>query len=70
MNFSSLNWPKCGTRTALTFRITLGEEASAGQFPWLGSLIYRNRRGVAVPLCGATLISQQHLITAAHCDSR
>merc|ERR1712183_1032505 len=32
-NFSSLNWPSCGTRTALTFRITLGKDASAGQFP-------------------------------------
>merc|ERR1719204_734502 len=69
-NFSSLNSDLCGTRTALTFRITLGQDAVGGQFPWLGALMYRDRRGVGVPLCGATLISTQHLITAAHCDSR
>jgi len=68
-NFSSLNSDTCGTRTALTFRITLGEDAVAGQFPWLGSLIYRDSRGNAVPLCGASLISSQHLLTAAHCDA-
>jgi len=68
-NFSSLNSDSCGTRTALTFRITLGQDAVGGQFPWLGALMYRDRRGLGVPLCGATLISSQHLITAAHCDS-
>jgi len=68
-NFSSLNFPTCGTRKDVAFRITLGEDAMTGQFPWLGSLIYRNQRGQAVPLCGATLISRQHLVSAAHCDS-
>merc|ERR1712098_879608 len=58
-DFSNLNWPKCGIRTSLNFRITFGETAGEGQFPWVASLMYRNRRGV----------STQHVVTAGHCDA-
>jgi len=68
-NFSSLNTPKCGVRTSLNFRITFGETAAEGQFPWVVSLIYKNRRRVAIPLCGGALVSSHHVITAAHCDA-
>ena len=68
-DFSSLNSPKCGIRTSLNFRITFGETAAQGQFPWVVSLIYKNRRRVAIPLCGGALVSAQHVITAAHCDA-
>jgi len=67
-NYSIINDPECGVRTSLRFRITLGQTALAGQFPWVASLIYKNARGVPVPLCGGTLVSPLHVITAAHCD--
>merc|ERR1712002_659813 len=54
-NFSVLNALKCGTRTSVQFRITFGETADEGQFPWVVSLIYKNRRKIAIPLCGGAL---------------
>ena len=68
-NFSVLNAPGCGGGglTDLFTRITFGSSAKSGQFPWLAALVYRNSRGSGVPLCGAALVSTQHLITAAHC---
>jgi len=68
-DLAKLNSPKCGVRTSLNFRITFGETAANGQFPWVVSLIYKNRRRVAIPLCGGALISNQHVVTAAHCDA-
>merc|ERR1712115_561671 len=69
-DFSHLNSPVCGTRTALTTRITLGQTAVSGQFPWAASLQYRRSPGGrAVPLCGGALVSHRHVITAAHCDA-
>merc|ERR1711936_238447 len=67
-DFSQLNHPKCGTRTALNFRVTLGRSAGQGQFPWVVALIY-TRGQLSLPLCGATLISRSHLLTAAHCTA-
>ena len=40
-NFSRLNHPKCGIRTTIGFRVTFGNSASSGQFPWMAALIYR-----------------------------
>merc|ERR1712106_485981 len=68
-DFSSINAASCGIRTSLQFRITFGQVAGEGQFPWMVSLIYKNKRGRSIPLCGGALVSSQHMITAAHCDA-
>ncbi|KAK0428008.1 hypothetical protein QR680_010541 [Steinernema hermaphroditum] len=45
------------------FKISGGDKAAKGQFPWAVGLAYR--KGEA--FCGATIISQKHIISAAHC---
>ena len=68
-NLSRVNSAECGLRTALNLRITLGDTAQPGQFPWAVSLLYRAGAGPALPLCGAALLSPRHALTAAHCDT-
>merc|ERR1719369_428117 len=53
-----LNCNQCGTR------IVGGNEALPHQFPWQALLTYRNIR----VLCGGTVISTKHILTAAHCN--
>ena len=39
-----------------------GQEAPLGSFPWMASLQYKNKH-----FCGGSLISQQWVLTVAHC---
>ena len=39
-----------------------GQEAPLGSFPWMASLQYKNKH-----FCGGSLISQQYVLTVAHC---
>nr|CTP80815.1 Bm4862 [Brugia malayi] len=60
---------KCGT-TNLTngkiqFKIMGGENASPGEMPWAVALFHGR-----IYVCTGTLISQKHVITAAHCFKR
>ena len=43
-------------------RITGGQDAVCGQFPWQAAIIIDNRF-----FCGGSLISDQWVLTAAHC---
>ena len=38
-----------------------------GHWPWMASIGYYNEKDEWVHQCGATLISSQHFLTAAHC---
>uniref|UniRef100_A0A182F2F3 CLIP domain-containing serine protease n=2 Tax=Anopheles albimanus TaxID=7167 RepID=A0A182F2F3_ANOAL len=59
------NEENCGPQFLAT-RIIGGEEADPGDFPWAGLLFYQIRNRT-VPNCGGTLITKNHVITAAHC---
>nr|XP_009289871.1 transmembrane protease serine 5 isoform X2 [Danio rerio] len=52
---------ECGTRAKLP-RIIGGVEAALGRWPWQVSLYYNNRH-----ICGGSIITNQWIVTAAHC---
>ncbi|XP_058127768.1 serine protease persephone-like [Anopheles ziemanni] len=57
--------PKYNER--ITFHIIEGEEASEGEFPFMAALGYPTDDGNVSYRCGASLISSDFLLTAAHC---
>ena len=44
-----------------------GEEAEENEFPWAALLVLRSSETNRTNRCGGTLISSQHVLTAAHC---
>ncbi|XP_017312835.2 transmembrane protease serine 3 [Ictalurus punctatus] len=53
---------ECGTRPGFRTRIVGGNVSLSGQYPWQVSLQYQNQY-----LCGGSLITNQWIVTAAHC---
>ncbi|KAL0270396.1 UNVERIFIED_CONTAM: hypothetical protein PYX00_007821 [Menopon gallinae] len=60
---------KCGLND-FPNRITEGEEAELGEFPWMALVGFRERRGDLKWICGGTLINRRYVLTAAHCIYR
>ena len=48
-------------------RVTGGEDALIGEFPWMATLQFSNGTAPLVHGCGASLITSRHVLTAAHC---
>ena len=60
---------ECGVRAekALDVRVYGGEEAVPNEFPWVVLVLVRNVSSSDFITCGGTLISDRHVLTAAHC---
>jgi len=58
----------CGLANMFTTRIVSGRESSVGAWPWVAALGYLEpKSGDIFYLCGASLVTSKHLVTAAHC---
>lgn len=56
----------CGKSTRN--RVKGGETAQIGQYPWIALLKYKVTTENSRPFhCGGSLISEQYVLTAAHC---
>ncbi|XP_018494399.1 proclotting enzyme [Galendromus occidentalis] len=56
---------KCGLGAGLR-RIVGGTEARVGDYPWMAA-IYYNQQNSWLQACGGALVSNLHVVTAAHC---
>nr|QHB21588.1 venom S1 protease with CUB domain 10 [Platymeris rhadamanthus] len=56
---------KCGWVNKSPARIYGGREVSPHEYPWLVALVRGTER--RMPFCGGSIITQYHVLTAAHC---
>lgn len=54
----------CGMTTRSYAKIDGERQAEAGEWPWIAAIL---RKGFPNVFCGGTLITDRHVLTAAHC---
>lgn len=59
--------PECGRKTVGSLRITNGKPAKRNAWPWQVAIGYNDTEGKIDYLCGGTLVTKRHVVTAAHC---
>ncbi|GFY75235.1 proclotting enzyme [Trichonephila inaurata madagascariensis] len=57
----------CGMTIITKTRVVGGQPAEKGAWPWMAVVFVEKRNGARSPDCGAALVTQRHVITAAHC---
>ncbi|KAJ0172039.1 hypothetical protein K1T71_012012 [Dendrolimus kikuchii] len=60
--------PVCGVSNASNSRIVNGVNATLGDYPWMGVVGYHNESNRQW-LCGCSIITVKHTLTAGHCIS-
>ena len=61
---------KCGivNFSSTDQRVTFGEDANPGDWPWMARLLYQKNRHMSnTTFCSGTIVSSRHVVTAAHC---
>ena len=59
---------ECGRSNVTLTRIVNGTPARKGAWPWQVAIGYRNPNDDTIDyLCGGTLVTTRHVVTAAHC---
>ncbi|XP_052891107.1 serine protease 27-like [Anopheles moucheti] len=57
---------RCGKRKVVNFLIVNGKESKDGYWPWHAAIFHHNYL-TSVYACGGTILSQNAVLTAAHC---
>ncbi|EOX3354583.1 trypsin-like serine protease [Vibrio cholerae] len=65
--FTSFQFSASGTESGVSSRIIGGEQATAGEWPYMVALTARNSSHV---FCGGSLLNERYVLTAAHCVNK
>ena len=65
----ALSSDDCGkpVEPAIRTKVVGGKKADKGVWPWMAQLSHRQENDTRKHLCGGVLISETHVLTAAHC---
>ena len=55
---------KCGDHFKFERKVVGGEQADKDEWPWMAAILYSDNNQ---QFCGGALISDRHVLTAAHC---